>query len=98
MNLTSEQWQRAKDLFLKAIERPPEQRASFLRDACPDDPAVLHEAQAMLAQHHDDPSAPEDLLTVPTPPSQSLGSRIGPYKLIQQIGEGGMGVVYMAEQ
>src|SRR5947209_14444693 len=36
--------------------------------------------------------------TPPPPLTEGPGSRIGPYKLLQQIGEGGMGVVYMAEQ
>src|SRR5438270_250516 len=44
------------------------------------------------------PSAAEPLETIYRPVPEGPGSRIGPYKLLQQIGEGGFGVVYMAEQ
>jgi serine/threonine protein kinase/tetratricopeptide (TPR) repeat protein len=45
-----------------------------------------------------DDSAPPGLTESYRPPGEGVGTRIGPYKLLQQVGEGGFGVVYMAEQ
>ena len=41
--------QRAKDVFLAALERPPAERAAFLRAACGDDETLLREAESLLA-------------------------------------------------
>jgi serine/threonine protein kinase len=95
----------ARDIFLAAVERPtPAERAAFVDAACDGD-AALRERVVALLQAHD---APGSLPEVPpfdreatadeagSPPA--AGTRIGPYKLVQPIGEGGMGTVWMAEQ
>src|SRR5262249_53361391 len=63
------------------------------------------EVEALLHAHDDsagflrDPAPrPRETIDVADQPSEGPGTVIGPYKLLQQIGEGGMGVVYMAEQ
>jgi serine/threonine protein kinase len=91
-------------IFDAAIELPPEQRPAFLQSACAGDDILRQQVEALLNAHEsagtfmDRPvAAPRpDLAAVP--PAEQPGSRIGRYKLLQQIGEGGCGVVYLAEQ
>jgi len=96
---------RARQLFDQALElNDSAERQAFLQNACGDDAKLLAHVQKLLAAH----SAAEDLF--PTDPGEGAtqldpgshaegpGSQIGKYKLLQQIGEGGMGVVYLAEE
>ena len=96
-----------RSLFLGALDQPtPDLRAAYLSGACVGDAKLRGQVEAMLAEHFAADSfmagpaiAPDR--TAPTPASlltEGPGTRIGRYKLLQRIGEGGMGVVYMAEQ
>ncbi len=96
---------RANDLFLKALElRPAAERREFLDRACAADAALRAEVESLLEASDgagsflDAPPASPTLSMVLAPPAEGTGTVIGPYKLLQQIGEGGMGTVYMAEQ
>jgi hypothetical protein len=95
---------RANDLFLKALElASPAERRAFLDAACAGDAALLaeveslSEANARAAGFLDSP-APPFADTIEQPPREGPGTVVGPYKLLQEIGEGGMGAVFMAEQ
>jgi eukaryotic-like serine/threonine-protein kinase len=93
----------ARSIFLAAVERGPDEWPAFLDVACGSDAdlrarvdQLLHAHQTMGSVHLGgvvDPVAAGAL-----PRGESTGTLIGPYKLLQQIGEGGMGTVYMAEQ
>src|SRR5262245_24410690 len=73
-------------------------RADYLNRACPD-PELRREVESLLEAHqHPDSVFWETTEGALTPLSEGPGTKIGRYKLLQQIGEGGMGVVYMAEQ
>lgn len=93
--------ERLEALFNRAIEFRTDERAAFLAGACGQDTALLQRVRALLQAHE----AGEGIL--PDQPrteaavgliAEGPGDRIGHYKLLQQIGEGGCGVVYMAEQ
>src|ERR1700674_136489 len=91
-------------IFDAAIELPPERRATYLQRACAGDDALRQRLEALLRAHDsaetfmDSPAVPAGRETPIVKPSEQPGDRIGRYKLLQQIGEGGCGVVYMAEQ
>ena len=100
----------AKAIFLEAVERyAPDQWPAFLDRACAGQSDLRGRVEALLeahreigtAQHRDLPEGtdPGPVATVDVPPvSERPGTVIGPYKLLEQIGEGGMGTVWMAEQ
>src|SRR6516165_7552065 len=82
-------------------------RAEFVRQACGDDSALATRVSLLLRTYENHPafleSPPQAVfptidMPADEPPTEGPGTVIGPYKLIEQIGEGGFGVVYMAEQ
>src|SRR5262245_14352092 len=91
-----------KSIFLAAIEKSsPAERAVYLDEACRGDTRLRAEIESLLAAHDRLSSIrqPAATATIDEPAvSPYVGTVIGPYKLLQQIGEGGMGAVYMAEQ
>ncbi|MDZ4781652.1 MAG: serine/threonine-protein kinase, partial [Planctomycetia bacterium] len=96
--------QKARDLFLHAVgQLPAEQWEDYVTQACGGDAELAQQVEAMLQVHREAGSflnapAPGLEATMNQPSLEQPGTQIGPYKLLQQIGEGGMGVVYMAEQ
>jgi serine/threonine protein kinase len=89
-----------------ALELRPAERAAYLDKACAGDAALRQRVEALLQAHEQVGGFLEPDLTVkaatPTPapalPTEKAGDRIGRYKLLEQIGEGGCGTVYVAEQ
>lgn len=92
----------AKTVFLNALEiTSGEARGNYLDAQCGNDPALRAEVEELLRHHEQIGALGKSAAVVRTTPPHSLerpGMTIGPYKLLQQIGEGGMGSVYMADQ
>src|SRR5262245_30161460 len=95
-----------RTIFLAALDRTtPDERAALLDQACAGDVQLRRQVEALLAEDAragnfleqpalvEGSSAIEHLAGIEKP-----GAMIGPYKLLQQIGEGGMGIVFLAEQ
>ncbi len=94
----------AKSIFLAAIEdHTPEQWPAFLGQACGGNVLLRAEvgkllrAQSELGFFHEAPRSAQ-VATFDEPIREGPGTAIGPYKLMEQIGEGGMGLVFVAEQ
>src|SRR5947209_10948905 len=92
-------------VFFAALEKgSPEERAAYLDEATRGDPDLRRRVEKMLAAQGraggflEQPAANVVLTTDERPADEGPGTVIGPYKLLQQIGEGGFGVVFMAEQ
>jgi WD40 repeat protein/serine/threonine protein kinase len=94
----------ANEIFLRALEsHSADERRSYLDEVCGGDAELrvqveaLLEASARAGSFLESPPG-HTAATTDEPATERLGTMIGPYKLLQQIGEGGMGTVFMAEQ
>lgn len=94
----------AKAIFLRAVQcRDSTQLRRLLGEACGDDATLRQHVDLLLDAHREAGSFLEHGAFDETPTqaleaSEAIGSQLGPYKLLQQIGHGGMGLVYLAEQ
>ena len=96
-------WERVTALFTAAMERPPSERDAFLSEACGGDEGLRREVISLLDAH----ARAGDFLETPVDEAAVLrasalgpsleGRVVGPYRVEREIGRGGMGVVYLAE-
>ncbi len=102
----AERWSRISALLDAGLELPPTEWGRFLDGACAGDPALRAEAEALLAA-----SARGGVLDLPAsafaagllggepdPAELAEGARVGPYRVVRELGRGGMGVIYLAER
>jgi hypothetical protein len=92
-------------IFAEALDKGSSlERAAYLEAACAGNAPMRESVEALLLAHERAAGILEahplglDIPSEITPTSEAIGSTIGPYKLLQQIGEGGMAVVVLAEQ
>ena len=92
-------WEMAKEVITDALKRPADERAAFVRERCPD-PVLRDEIDKMLRAYDEDPGFLE------TPPhlegerdelaDLEPGTRVGPYVIVDRLGRGGMGQVFLS--
>ena len=102
--MTPEQWQKVEAVLQAAIDRPPQDRASFLDEACAGDSQLLDEATSLINAYNqagdfiEQPAISQDAhILVGGDIADKTGNEIGPYTIVKRLGGGGMGEVYLAQ-
>lgn len=89
--MSPQRWQQIAAIFEEALELKSEERGAFLAKAGSDDPSLRMEVESLLSEDERQSDLPPILDT-----AAMVGQRIGPYRIVRIIGEGGMGAVYEA--
>jgi serine/threonine protein kinase/TolB-like protein len=102
--MTPERWQHVKQIFQSAIELPPSERDSFISRACGNDPELRSEVESLISSHN---RADSSVLTavvndaaheiLADEAGSLVGQQVGPFKVTERIGSGGMGEVFLAQ-
>jgi non-specific serine/threonine protein kinase/serine/threonine-protein kinase len=92
--VTREAWKQVKSIFDQAADLDPSARTTFLEEACAGDAELRAEVDSLLASLDDAGEFLERPPTKPAVPSLRIGTSLGPYQIVQVVGEGGMGTVY----
>ena len=97
--MTPERWQQVEEVLQGALDLPARERASFLEEICADDEDLKREASLLITAHDvagdfiEQPAIAEDAHILL---GESVGRDVGPYRIIECLGSGGMGDVYLA--
>ncbi|MDH4048525.1 MAG: tetratricopeptide repeat protein [Gammaproteobacteria bacterium] len=99
---TGHRWEQVEDLFHEALLQPPQERATFVAAACGGNESLRLEVEAMLAADESEDGvldrslASLDVGTDPAPMAD--GQIVGSWRILSELGRGGMGIVYLAER
>jgi non-specific serine/threonine protein kinase/serine/threonine-protein kinase len=96
--MTAERWQSVKEILYQALRLPEAERPAFLDQACAAEPELRQEIESLLAAHDGDSSflTVRPAFEMPNLPEEMPEQNIGPYRVVEEIGRGGMGAVYLA--
>lgn len=94
-------WDQVKEILALALEQSPAERIAFIRQACGEDADVRAEVESLLLHH-----SQADSLLEHSPaanvlgfsPDVMVGKRVGAYRVVREIGQGGMAIVYLGER
>jgi serine/threonine protein kinase len=99
-----ERWRLIKEIFDQAVEMDPDRQSELLDKACAENPSLRAELESLLASHETSDGFMEKPVFAEAPHlfedssvSMTVGRQLGQYRVISELGKGGMGVVYLAE-
>src|SRR5437870_2744965 len=102
--MTPERWHRVDEVLQAALDQEPASRAAFLANECSGDDDLCRETTSLIAAYDEAgeflemPAIAKDAKLIATHDDLQLtGQGIGPYRIIQRIGGGGMGDIYLAQ-
>src|SRR6266496_2268879 len=97
-------WQKVREVFDAALRQKPAARQNYIKELCGDNPALLTEVESLFSSFDNSAdfmetpavAAVADVIESPSKPL-ARGTQFGHYEIIRQIGVGGMGEVYLAQ-
>ena len=102
--MKAERWQQVESVLQDALDRAPVDRASFIEEACGGDEELKTEATTLIAAYEEagdfieQPALAHDAHVLLGGDFEgNVGREIGPYKIVERLGAGGMGEVYLAQ-
>lgn len=108
--MADERWQKIEAIFAKAVDMPPAEREAYLNQACDGDDAMRQEVDGLLSADKDAASFIDSPVFESTSfpemfgdidesvPPTFIGKKVGNYRLVSELGRGGMGAVFLAER